>query len=137
MEGTATITSLGCESANGLSSHLIVGREYTMYCSITRSNRPPVVVWTLPNGRSLTVSENGCVAFLGGFTARFVRSDVNSITASLTFTATASLDQIVIACQDANGGSSVRDECHMQIGNCKYRSSSSSIIFIYLQLYLL
>ena len=120
VEGTATITSLGCDSANGLSSPLTIGREYTMYCTITRSNNePPIVVWTSPNGRSLTVSENNCVAFLGVFSARFVRSDEKSITASLTFTATTSLDQIVIGCQDTNGVS--LDECRIQIGKCKYR----------------
>ena len=121
VEGTATITSLGCESANGLSSHLTVGREYTMYCSVTinGSNKPPVAVWIIAPNYSIIVAKNLVVSF-GSFTARFVKSDSNSITASLTFTATASLDQKVIACQDSIGVSLVRDECLVQIGNCKY-----------------
>ena len=120
VEGTATITSLCCESANGLSSHLTVGREYTMYCSITGSNRPPIIIWAFSHDIfTLPVPENGAEASYNGFSARFVRSDVKSITASLTFTATASLDQIVIACQDTPEVSLVRDECRIQIGNCK------------------
>ena len=110
---TATITSLGCESADGLSSHLTVGREYTMYCSITGSNRPPIIIWAFSHDIfTLPAPENGAEASYNGFSARFVRSDVKSITASLTFTATASLDQIVIACQDTPEVSLVRDECH-------------------------
>ena len=120
MEGAATITSLGCHSANGLSSPLTIGREYTMYCTITRSNEPPIVVWTVPHaGVILTVPENTGNGPSGNeFHASFVGSDANSITADLTFTATASNDQIVIGCQDTNGVS--LDECRIQIGNCKY-----------------
>ena len=125
VEGAATVTSLGCDSANGLSSQLTIGREYTMYCTITRSNKPPVVVWTvdLPHAGLviLTVPENtGRGPFGNGFYASFVGSDANSITASLMFTATASCDQTVIGCQDTTGASLVRDECRIQIGNCKY-----------------
>ena len=127
VEGTATITSLGCESANGLSSHLTVGREYTMYCSVTiTGSKPPVVVWIIAPNYSIKVAKN-VVASAGSFTARFVKSDMNSIIASLTFTATASLDQKVIACQDRIGVSLVRDECRVQIGNRKLLLSSLCI----------
>ena len=119
VEGTATITSLGCESANGLSSHLTVGREYTMYCSVTiNGSKPPVVAWIIAPNHLIVVTKN-TVVYSGSFIARFVKSDMNSITASLTFTATASLDQKVIACQDSIGVSLVKDECLVQIGNCK------------------
>ena len=120
VKGTATITSLGCVSGNGLSTHLTVGREYTMYCSITSPNDRPVVVWMIGPNYSITITKN-IVVSAGNFTARLVKSDGKSVAASLTFTATASLDQKVIACMDSSiGVSLIRDECRLQIGNCKY-----------------
>uniref|UniRef100_A0A1X7U1Q8 Ig-like domain-containing protein n=1 Tax=Amphimedon queenslandica TaxID=400682 RepID=A0A1X7U1Q8_AMPQE len=125
VEGKVTITSLGCESANGLSSHLTVGREYTMYCSITSPNNRPVIVWMIAPNSSITVIRN-TVASVDSFTARLVKSDGNSIIASLTFTATASLDQKIIACQDSPiGVSLIRDECRLQIGNFGFTLKST------------
>ena len=141
MKGTATITSLGCES--GLSSQLTVGREYTMYCTITNKE---TVVWTITsnthNSISLEVGK-GASSIASGFAGRFVKSNRTSITASLTFTASASLNQRVIACQDDFGSSfMVKDECQLQTGNCKYKYSSCIILYLaifqldLLQLYL-
>ena len=119
MKGTATITSLGCES--GLSSQLTVGREYTMYCTITNKE---AVVWIIDinNGTYLRVSKGASLLFASGFAGRFVKSNRTSVTASLTFTASASLNQRVIACQDDFGSSfTFKDECQLQTGNCKYK----------------